>query len=544
MQEHQSLRDRLAELDAVIPVLQKERKLIQKKLDALTYPVLQLPYDLTADIFLHCLPPIRYSASDHRTEHHITEPSAASAPLLLLKVCRTWRDIVLATPQLWASIQIYWRMADAPQQLQNWLTRASSCPLSLVLSHPEPPQDHSSKDMHTFEEFDEAFQRVLECSSRWYDVELFCKYDEFLGHASRFESALHGTLPTLERLKLNFTESWHHSHFSVLRFDYFDDPEPSWMRRLAMFEYAPKLRDLSIIHLPPSFLILPWAQLTTLLAENFSLSDCLQVLRLTSSLIDCSFGWITDPNRFDPPERTLDVLLDVPPLIFLDSLKIYGTYSARADILLPLTLPALTKLHRLPSDPETFLKFLSRSSAVLRELSMDRYYHTLMEGLPLMPALSVLSIHQVSLGEITHILRSLRDSPGFIPNLLSLDIHLDTPDRHRGWEWGHPQHLDDEDNTDSESHPEDLEDLEATFDYEALVDALSARWSQLNFTSVRLTKFSLTWLASRVSSPGRQSLITEEDIGLRPDPDILERLADLVDDGLQLYLGSQNKAWL
>lgn len=61
MREHQSLRDRLTELDAQIPVLQKrERKIIRRKLKALKYPVLELPYEVTAEIFLCCLPPIRY----------------------------------------------------------------------------------------------------------------------------------------------------------------------------------------------------------------------------------------------------------------------------------------------------------------------------------------------------------------------------------------------------------------------------------------------------------------------------------------------------
>ncbi|KAJ6544100.1 hypothetical protein B0H19DRAFT_1169627 [Mycena capillaripes] len=185
----------------------------------------------------------------------------------------------------------------------------------------------------------------------------------------------------------------------MFRYDYFHNPEPSWKRQLTMFEHAPQLREVSIIHLPPSFLALPWAQLTSLVAEDFSLDDCLQALRLTPSLIDCSFGWVLHLNGLTEPT------MEAPPLIYLESLKFYGTYHGYPDMLLALTLPALTKLHRLPYDPETFVEFLSRSSAILRELSMNSHYHILMEG---MPALSVLSIKEVSLGKITRIARLTR----------------------------------------------------------------------------------------------------------------------------------------
>jgi hypothetical protein len=89
-EEHQSWRDRLAEPETLIPILQRERRLIRKSLDALKYPVLKLPGEVTAEIFLLCVPPIRYT--DGRNFRG--PASMAQVPLLLLRACRAWRDII------------------------------------------------------------------------------------------------------------------------------------------------------------------------------------------------------------------------------------------------------------------------------------------------------------------------------------------------------------------------------------------------------------------------------------------------------------------
>ena len=55
-EENQRFRERLGELDELIPTLQKERNRLREKLASIKYPVLTLPYDVTAQIFLWCLP--------------------------------------------------------------------------------------------------------------------------------------------------------------------------------------------------------------------------------------------------------------------------------------------------------------------------------------------------------------------------------------------------------------------------------------------------------------------------------------------------------
>ncbi|KAJ6455370.1 hypothetical protein C8R45DRAFT_591799 [Mycena sanguinolenta] len=560
MGDSQSLRNRLAELDAIIPVLQRERKLISRKLNALKYPVLKLPSEVTAEIFVFCLPPIRLS--EYEDSYHVVPHSVADAPLLFLRVCRAWRDIALTTPRLWASIRLpsggRWRPLDS---WLSWLARAGSCPLSLALWPPRrpladadgfrrripaveswdwgdaepyypdgpPPEVRMAKfekSTRRFEDLDQFFQELLERAAQWYDVDLFSTYEELVEHQARLKSALHGNLHALERLKLNYGSSRSSGAFRLYDDDDADDSPPI---TITIFERAPKLRDVFLIYLPPSFIALPWAQLTSFTGEYLSLPNCLEVLQLTPRLIECSFGKIYLPSDVDPA--------DVPPvdaaLIHLESFRIYDTKEHREDLLSALTLPKLTKLHHLPCVPKTFIDFLSRSSPKVHELSAGRCYATLLEALPLIPSLAALSIHRMSLGKITNILRSLRDTPDFIPNLQSLEIWVDTPNGScSGSELG----------TSLDSLQIDPEDLEATLDYEVLADALRVRWSR---PLARLAKFSLAWLDPHApSSSLSEFIVTEDDIGLRPDADILERLSDLADDGMKIYLGSRTMSWL
>ncbi|TDL15271.1 hypothetical protein BD410DRAFT_732985, partial [Rickenella mellea] len=53
-------------------------------------PVLQLPCEITSEIFQHCLP-----------EDGLPQPSIRSAPILLSFVCSTWRELSIRCPRLW-----------------------------------------------------------------------------------------------------------------------------------------------------------------------------------------------------------------------------------------------------------------------------------------------------------------------------------------------------------------------------------------------------------------------------------------------------------
>ncbi|KAJ6522763.1 hypothetical protein DFH09DRAFT_997072 [Mycena vulgaris] len=158
----------------------------------------------------------------------MTEPSTANAPLLFLYICRAWRDVALATPQLWASFQImpYGCLGTelGRQQFRNWFKRAGSFPLSVALELPRPwdweqlsraiqyqpgweqPSEHLEPESESSEklraliqkhrDIDEIFHQIIERSSQWRNVELLSGYEGLVGH--EFQSRLQGQLPKLE----------------------------------------------------------------------------------------------------------------------------------------------------------------------------------------------------------------------------------------------------------------------------------------------------------------------------------------------------------
>ncbi|KAJ7120013.1 hypothetical protein C8R46DRAFT_876350, partial [Mycena filopes] len=69
--------------------LEEEKIAIQKSLESVVYPILTIPFEITAEIFLHCLPAFP------------SQPSGSVAPMLLARICRQWRNIACSTPRLW-----------------------------------------------------------------------------------------------------------------------------------------------------------------------------------------------------------------------------------------------------------------------------------------------------------------------------------------------------------------------------------------------------------------------------------------------------------
>ncbi|KAJ7493016.1 hypothetical protein B0H11DRAFT_1803476 [Mycena galericulata] len=103
----------------------------------LSIPALALPYELTAEIFIHCLP-----------FHRRIRPYRRCIPLRLSQVCSQWREAALATPQLWSSIYIeLTRSADGGASLDSDDTVPEpEDGLSMLFDGTEPePEDRLSR---------------------------------------------------------------------------------------------------------------------------------------------------------------------------------------------------------------------------------------------------------------------------------------------------------------------------------------------------------------------------------------------------------------
>ncbi|KAJ7625233.1 hypothetical protein DFH06DRAFT_1007839, partial [Mycena polygramma] len=76
----------------ILQDLKSKRIKAQSELNAVRDPTARLPVEISAEIFLHCLP------SD---SPELPGPDPGAAPMLLLNVCHSWRSVALSTPALW-----------------------------------------------------------------------------------------------------------------------------------------------------------------------------------------------------------------------------------------------------------------------------------------------------------------------------------------------------------------------------------------------------------------------------------------------------------
>ncbi|KAJ7181387.1 hypothetical protein C8R43DRAFT_870144, partial [Mycena crocata] len=95
-----ALRARIAEIASdiirqqqVLWDLVKTKSDLENHLNTILDPVTRLPLEISSEIFMHGLP---HESIPHARQNY--------APMIYLTVCRSWRDIALATPSLWSAI--------------------------------------------------------------------------------------------------------------------------------------------------------------------------------------------------------------------------------------------------------------------------------------------------------------------------------------------------------------------------------------------------------------------------------------------------------
>ncbi|KAJ7181070.1 hypothetical protein C8R46DRAFT_941056 [Mycena filopes] len=106
--------------------LTEEKIVIQESLDSTVYPILTIPFEVTAEIFVHCLP-------------EFPGRSGTVAPMLLTRVCRQWRNIACNNARLWTALGI--NVWSNPQPdfiffVREWLRLGRAALSSLHLTLP------------------------------------------------------------------------------------------------------------------------------------------------------------------------------------------------------------------------------------------------------------------------------------------------------------------------------------------------------------------------------------------------------------------------
>ncbi|KAJ7181237.1 hypothetical protein C8R46DRAFT_1320036 [Mycena filopes] len=392
----------IADLKARLLILEMDAYELEKDLKNFKYPVLEsVPTELVSEIFIATLP------ADGRVR-----PSPHAVPLSLAQICRHWRDIALATPQLWTSVDFEFlrgppstpkmRRAGELQHMQPrmsyrhspydgagallrlWFHRAKGLPLSITL--------RCARDRPAMPEG--IFSAIGEFRAQWGRLEVALPSDDI-----PTLDDISGPLPMLRSLALD-TSGINPTH-------------PPHTHVLAAFQVAPQLQTVRLLgKLTLDNVRLPSMRLTTLeLGEDLTRTS-------QSSAIFTHFPRLRHftANRFK--FQGLPTFENPPPL---ESLSIeFG------EILEPLTLPYLRDLKcvLVSNQVPMFLNFLTRSACVLTHLELGSWSmddDPLIQCLNALPHLTALEFRRLNVQSNRHLYAHM-SAPAFLPRLQNLTI--------------------------------------------------------------------------------------------------------------------------
>ena len=313
------------------------------------FPINQFPREILAEIFWHCLPDMNPEARKMPAQMF-----KKAAPLLVSSICSSWRELALATPELWATVGIIIRNPDMDPSatahvVNTWLERSGTLPLKLYLG-----QLSLLYDVPLSKTNPALAKSILSVfyshSSRWQDVTLSL-------YETRSLSLPRLDTPLLRSFRLSgpWQEAFH-----------FPFRKSSLLTELSWPSSIDASKNTQI----------PWSQISCLHILDgmspFSVSEMIQLCpRLEEFWVGCSgFDEVANLPREPKVENGL-----------LRKLELYG-YDDIIPLLHSLTLPALEQftcssqsgvedVPVIPTDlHESLLDLLTRSKCKLKKLKL------------------------------------------------------------------------------------------------------------------------------------------------------------------------------
>ncbi|PPQ86631.1 hypothetical protein CVT25_006815 [Psilocybe cyanescens] len=291
----------LEDINAEIKRLEEKRVELEKYINRysrILAPIRRVPPDILCTIFEHCLP-----------THRNPTMAATEAPMLLTRICSSWRSIAMSFSSLWAQIHIPFldeiegrgrqrgdpvvsleKIVDVLQlrcrAAQEWLSRSNDRPLSISISWHvqyfdlEMDSGTDQKDKTTIP----ILNILLMFSSRWRTLEF--KFPVSVYHELESRLSAH-TLPMLAHLRADIYQSMFESTISQV------SSPPTMLLR------APNLKRVSIVMpnltdwLRPADVtqLVPWNNVTHLsIFPPCTLGDCITLLKRYPLLVHGNFS--------------------------------------------------------------------------------------------------------------------------------------------------------------------------------------------------------------------------------------------------------------
>jgi hypothetical protein len=315
-----------------------------QRYQAVLSPVRLLPPELVRKIFLFC---IGNSPAE-------APPLPDTPPLSLTQICSGWREVALATSELWKNITFSGNsthgIANFKNLAQLWLNRCHTIPATLTFSlNCQPSVENLLLDVVA------PYSTSIEALELHLDTALFAAFADFPPEA----------FPRLRSIRFHGTRVESHPSRGGLRL---------WDPVTVPFQFAPQLTDV-LITIPETkinleALNLPWSQLSSLhLAESIVTSGAfLRVLAACSRLVSCSVRVVTE-EAITPADSDIT-------LTFLTSLSLFVEAGSMVEVLCNISTPAIKSLSLrvVPHEiwyPDALIQLVSRSGCRLEHLSVS-----------------------------------------------------------------------------------------------------------------------------------------------------------------------------
>lgn len=217
------------------------------------------PSEILVECFLYCV------------YLEVPNINPESAPILLTRICRRWRDIVLETPLLWSHFRLDQTLRPALVPFEHYLRRSKDTLLTCSL------RDSSQASGGQYDAF---LLRLLEESDRWYNIALIGPFRQ---------SVIHVLAPKVSFPKLLSLQilDWPNDASTSLRSVFKNSPH---LRRLALkvpyicdcLKLIPSLSQLTtLIIWKTSSISLEWRQEEPELQLYSVLSQCMSLESLS-----------------------------------------------------------------------------------------------------------------------------------------------------------------------------------------------------------------------------------------------------------------------
>lgn len=269
--EREAICYQIAQLEELLAKLKAKHDAITATMNAIHDPFIhKLPTEISSHIFRLTLPTL----SERENLEAIVNPQLSdrsSAEILRLgAVCRKWRQLAWATPDLWDTLYLrvgMWTkrsLAESlPDLVREWLERSRSLPLTIFFHHyltsgsDSSDEDASEAGGHALEV---AIRLVIDIfnlhSSRWRNLNLMTTQDMF----GRFSGSVQPN--QLLGLGLCRVESIHHRR----QFPHF----------MMGSEFTPT--HLTLGDFPLTSISIRWDNVTHLTLHDITGEDCVDVL--------------------------------------------------------------------------------------------------------------------------------------------------------------------------------------------------------------------------------------------------------------------------